>query len=185
MRRSLRSRSLASIAFGVSLILVSLAAAQRIEIPIPAGNRRSLRQAPPRPGPGNIEEKARTLFAAILADDPEAGKPFFMPREIFHAIKGVADPDRFYSQMLRLWDRDVHALHETIPEGAEYVRFEFSRRRGWVELRQESNRLPYWAQRHNHIVYTVDGEERRFEVRTMIAWGDEWFITHLSEFRNR
>jgi len=56
-------------------------------------------------------------------------------------------------------------------------------RRAWVRVREESNRLPYWAQRHNSIVYRVGTEERRIEVRTMIAWDDQWFITHLSEFR--
>jgi len=162
--------------------LASFAFAHDIEIP--AANDPGLRQAPPRPGPGNIDDKARTLFEAIKANDVEAGKGFFMSREVFRAIKGVADPDRFYDRMLALWERDIHALHAQIPADAEYVRFEFSRRRGWVEVRQESNRLPYWAQRHNHIVYRVGDEERRFEVRTMNAWGDEWFITHLSEFRN-
>ncbi len=166
------------------LALASLAFAQRIEIDVPESNRPDLEEAPRRPGPGNVDEKARALFEAIKADDVEAGKVFFMSREIFRAIKGVADPDRFYDRMLRLWERDIHALHEQIPAEAEYVRFEFSRRRGWVEVRQESNRLPYWAQRHNHIVYRVGDEERRFEVRTMNAWGDEWLITHLSEFRH-
>jgi len=163
-------------------VLPLLAVAQDIEIP--PSNDPGLREAPRRPGPGNIDEKARVLFEAIKADDVEAGKGFFMSREVFRAIKGVADPDRFYDRMLALWERDIHALHAQIPAEAEYVRFEFSRRRGWVEVRQESNRLPYWAQRHNHIVYRVGEEERRFEVRTMNAWGDEWFITHLSEFRN-
>ena len=170
------------IASALVVALASLAFAQDIEIP--ASNSPDLREAPPRPGPGNIDDKARTLFEAIKADDVEAGKSFFMSREVFRAIKGVADPDRFYDRMLALWERDIHALHAQIPADAEYVRFEFSRRRGWVEVRQESNRLPYWAQRHNHIVYRVGDEERRFEVRTMNAWGDEWFITHLSEFRN-
>ena len=166
------------------LMVSSLALAQPIAIPVPESNRPGLEQAPPRPGLGNLDERARTLFAAIQADDVEAGKVLFMSREVFRAIKGVADPDRFYDRMLRLWERDVHALHAQIPAEAEYVRFELSRRRGWVEVRQESNRLPYWAQRHNHVVYRVGDEERRFEVRTMIAWGDEWFITHLSEFRH-
>jgi hypothetical protein len=46
---------------------------------------------------------------------------------------------------------------------------------------EESDRLPYWAQRHNHIVYRSGGQEARFEVRTMIAWDERWYITHLSE----
>ena len=171
----------------VALLVASFASAQRIEIPIPEGNRPDIEEAPRRPGPGNIDEKARTLFEAIKADDPEAAKGFFLPRDVFRAVKGIAEPDRLYDRIIRLYERDIHAIHEQLGddrERAEYVRFEFSRRRGWVGLREESNRLPYWAQRHNHIVYRVGDEERRFEVRTMIAWDDEWFITHLSEFRH-
>ncbi len=110
----------------------------------------------------------------------------FMSREVFRQIKGVADPDHFYDRMLALFTRDVAALHAELGEDAEraeFVRLELSRRRGWVEVRQESNRLPYWAQRHNWLYYRVGDDERRFEVRTMNAWDDEWYVTHLSEFR--
>lgn len=154
------------------------------DTPIPEGNRADLREAPPRPGPGDVEERARVLLAAIVADDPARAMEFLLPREAFRAIKGIADPDGLYDRIVRLYERDIHALHAQVPADAELVRFEFSRRRGWVGLREESNRLPYWAQRHNTIVYrTGGGEERSFEVRTMIAWDGRWYITHLSEFR--
>lgn len=176
--------------FTVLLTLVlglsAFAVAQRQQIPIPEGNRANLVDAPRRPGAGDIDDKARTLFAAIVADDPSAAMGFFLSREAFRAVKGISDPDTLFDRIVRMYERDIHELHEQLGEeaaSAEYVRFEFSRRRGWVGLREESNRLPYWAQRHNHIVYRVGDEERRFEVRTMIAWDESWFITHLSEFR--
>ena len=160
--------------------------AQPIEIPIPEGNRPNLESAPPRPGPGNVEADGRTLFEALKADSPEAGMPFFIPQDVFRAVKGISDPDALHARMVRLFERDVHELHAELGDNAaeaEFVRFEFSRRRGWVGLREESNRLPYWAQRHNWLHYRVGDSERRFEVRTMISWGDHWYITHLSEFR--
>lgn len=150
---------------------------------IPEHNRADLAEAPPRPGPGDVEERARRCFQAILRDDPAAATDFFLSREAFRAIKGIADPDGLYDRIVRMYERDIHALHAEVPAGAEFVRFEFSRRRGWVRVREESNRLPYWAQRHNWIVYRVGTEERRFEVRTMIAWDDRWYVTHLREFR--
>ena len=154
------------------------------DIPVPAGNRRSLREAPPRPGPGDVEERSRALLAAILADDPALTTDFFMSREVFRAIKGISDPDGLYDRIVRMFQNDIHTLHGQVPADAQFVRFEFSTRRGWVGLREESNRLPYWAQRHNHIVYQSGGAEGRIEVRTMIAWGEQWYITHLSEFRH-
>lgn len=153
----------------------------------PAHNDPALESPPPRPGVAGAQQRAQALFDAIVHDDPERGLVMFMSREVFRQIKGVADPDRFYDRMLGLFHRDVHALHESLGEDAAratFDRLELSRRRGWVEVRQESNRLPYWAQRHNWLYYKVGDEERRFEVRTMNAWDDEWYVTHLSEFRH-
>ncbi|MCA9537145.1 MAG: hypothetical protein KC593_25865 [Myxococcales bacterium] len=165
------------------LLLISLPAVAQ-DIPVPEGNRANLRQAPPRPGMGDLDERARALFAAILADEPESATAMFMPREVFRAIKGISDPDGLYDRIVRMYANDIHALHASIPADAEFVRFEFSGHRGWVGLREESNRLPYWAQRHSYITYRSGGREQRFEVRTMIAWGEQWYITHLSEFRH-
>jgi hypothetical protein len=153
---------------------------------IPEHNRANLREPPPLPGPGDLEERARVLFQAIVADDPSPARDFFLSREAFRAVKGIADPDTLWDRIFRAYEEDIHELHAQLGADAaeaEFVRFELSRRRGWVVVREESNRLPYWAQRHSWLVYRVRGEERRFEVRTMIAWDDRWYITHLNEFR--
>jgi hypothetical protein len=183
------SRPLLSLSLGPLVVLSVLFAvltwpAVAQDIPVPDGNRRNLRQAPPRPGPGDIDERSRALLAAIVADDPALSTDFFMSREVFRAIKGISDPDGLYDRIVVMFANDIHALHAQVPADAQFVRFEFSGRRGWVGLREESNRLPYWAQRHNHIVYQSGGQEGRFEVRTMIAWDERWYITHLSEFRH-
>ncbi len=167
------------------LVTPAVTPAQRFPRP-PATNDPRLTEPPPRPGAGGAQERARLLFEAIKAGDHTLGLGFFMPREVFRQIKGVADPDRFYDRMLAMFERDVAELHEALGEDAEratFVRLELSRRRGWVGVRQESNRLPYWAQRHNTLVYRVGDEERTFEVRTLNAWDGEWYLTHLSEFR--
>lgn len=161
------------------------------DAPIPEHNRADLTEPPPRPGPGDIEDRARRLLQAIVRNEPALAHDFFLSREAFRAIKGIAEPDRLYDRIFRMYEDDIHELHGALFSGrsgddaapVEFVRFELSRRRGWVRLREESNRLPYWAQRHNWLVYRVGGEERRIAVRTMIAWDDRWYITHLSEFR--
>lgn len=185
--RSLERRRFCQLGLAAGSLFVSMPGkAQEIEIEVPEGNQASLESAPRRPGPANVEADGRTLFEALKADSPEAGMPFFIPQDVFRAVKGISDPDALHARMVRLFERDVHELHAELGEDAaraEYVRFEFSRRRGWVGLREESNRLPYWAQRHNWLHYRVGDQERRFEVRTMISWGDHWYITHLSEFR--
>ncbi|UJR82561.1 hypothetical protein [Sandaracinus amylolyticus] len=166
------------------LVIPTFALAQ--DVVIPEHNRAELTEAPPRPGPGDIDERARRLIQAIAQDQPALAHDFFLSREAFRAIKGIADPDGLYDRIFRMYEDDIHELHAQLgadASRAEFVRFELSRRRAWVRLREESNRLPYWAQRHNWLVYRVGDEERRIEVRTMIAWDDRWYITHLSEFR--
>ncbi|MEO0326110.1 MAG: hypothetical protein AAF447_24385 [Myxococcota bacterium] len=170
---------------GLPLLWPAPAPAQRFPRP-PATNDPRLEEPPPRPSAEGAQERARQLFDAIKAGDPTLGLAFFMPREVFRQIKGVADPDRFYDRMLAMFERDVRELHEALGTDAEratFLRLELSRRRGWVGVREESNRLPYWAQRHNTLVYRVGDEERHFEVRTLNAWDGEWYLTHLSEFR--
>ncbi len=130
--------------------------------------------------------RLRSLLAAIVADDPEAAAQAYLPRAAFAQIKGVRDPDQIFNRLMREFTADVHRLHEELPADAEFVRFELSRRRSWVVVREEANRLPYWSARRNSLIYStvVEGErvERRLEVRTLITWDDAWYITHLSEF---
>lgn len=161
----------------------SLLAAQA---PVPAHNDPSLASAPPRPPLGTASDRAQRLFDAIVHDDPARADDFFLSREAFRLIKAVPDPDPLWERLHTAYVRDIHALHAATRdlEGATLTRLRFTGRRGWVVVGEEANRLPYWAQRHSWLDYRAGGEERHIEVRTMITWDDEWFITHLSEFHH-
>ena len=152
----------------------------------PEHNRASLTEAPSLPPLGTAEERAHRLFDAIVHDDPARADDFFLARDAFRLIKAVPDPDPLWERLHAAYVRDIHALHAAIHDlgRAEFVRLRLTRRRGWVVVGEEANRLPYWAQRHSFLDYRVEAEERHIEVRTMITWSDEWFITHLSEFRH-
>lgn len=149
-------------------------------VEIPDENRADREEPPPRPPMGDAAERARRLFEAIQRDEPEHAADFFFPQAPFRVLKGIADPDRYWRVLWRHYGRDIHALHEELPEGAVFDRFVMTRRGGWVERRQEANALPYWASRHDWVYYRVGERERRFEIRTLINWGQRWFITHLS-----
>ncbi|MBK6575050.1 MAG: hypothetical protein IPG17_02395 [Sandaracinaceae bacterium] len=154
---------------------------------VPAHNSPSLRTAPPMPPFAEADlERARTLLRGIVADDPELASAAYLPRPAFALIKGVANPDTIYDRLMREFHADVHALHADVPADARFERLEFSRRRSWVVVREEANRLPYWSARRNQLIYSteVNGArvERAIEVRTLITWDDAWYITHLREF---
>jgi len=151
---------------------------------VPPHNDRGLVEAPPRPPVGSAEEKARRLFDAIVHDDPARIMDFYFPREAFLLVKGIADPGGYHDRLMRRFVRDIHDLHAQTPDlsRAEFERFELVRRGGWVAVGEEGNRLPYWVSRHSFIHYRVDGQPRRLEVRVLITWDDEWYVTHLNEF---
>jgi hypothetical protein len=143
-------------------------------------------EPPPLPPLGDANERAAALFDAIVRDDPRAASTFFLPRDAFRLIKAAANPNAVYDGLLRAYERDIHALHGSLPglAQARFVRVELSHRRSWVLPGEEANRLPYWAQRHNALVYRVGDAERRIELRVLIAWQGRWYATHLSEFRH-
>lgn len=136
-------------------------------------------ERPARPGIGDAAERAERLFEAVLRDDPEHARDFFFPRDVFRIVKGIADPDRYWSVLWSHYERDIHALHAHVPAEATFERFEMTRRGGWVERREEANAVPYWASRHDWVHYRVGEHARRFEIRTLINWGPRWFVTHL------
>ena len=164
----------------------------RAPMEIPPQNLASLTVAPPRPGPGDLPQRMeRLLEQAIVRNDPTLAHDLYLPREAFRLIKGISDPDALWDRIFRAYDEDIHELHAQLVtecrgedlSSVEFSAFRFTGRRAWVRLREETNRLPYWAQRHSWIDYRAGGRPRQIEVRTMIAWGDRWYITHLSEFR--
>jgi hypothetical protein len=155
----------------------------RVEIP-PQNARARSDDPPPRPEAGAAEERARRLFEAIVNDDPDRAVDFYLPRETFLELKGIADPGGYWDRLFPRYIRDIRALHQILPDidRAEFLRFELVPRGGWVRLREEGNSLPYHVSRHSWIHYRVGEEVRRLEVRVLITWGNEWYITHLCEF---
>ena len=158
--------------------------AVRVGTPYPPHNEPGLEAAPPRPAVGSAAERAKRLLEAIRRDDPAIAKDFFLPREAFLFVKAIAEPGAYWDRLYRRYEQDIHALHESLPDlaDASFERLEIIRRGGWVDVREEGNRSPYWVSRHSSLVYRANGDEHRFEVRVLITWDDEWFITHLSDF---
>lgn len=150
---------------------------------IPAHNRADLRTPPPRPPAGDVEERLRLLVDAITRDAPEVAHDLFLPRDAFRLIKAVDAPDPLFDRLLGAFDRDVHALAAAHRGHAlRYEGFRFTTRRAFVGVREEANRLPYWAQRHSWLTVRDDARAHEIEIRTMITWDDRWYVTHLSEF---
>jgi hypothetical protein len=136
-------------------------------------------------GSEELRLRARRLFEAILADRPELADEMFFPKEPFLRLKDVAQPARYFDQLLATFHRDVHDLHAKRRswKGASFQSFEAGASPKWVKPGDEWNKIGYHRIVGSKIHYDVEGRHRTLEVRTLISWEGRWFVTHLLPIR--
>ncbi len=136
---------------------------------------------PPEPAPalGDLEERARTVVTAIQKNDPTLANPFFFPRDEFAAVKGIKDPLKYFDYLLAVYHKDIRSMREafTAPEKVRFVRLDVSRGRNWIEKGKEANKAPYYAIYRSRLVLTDGTTERSFQIRVLISWRGQWFVT--------
>jgi len=128
-----------------------------------------------------LTERARHLFDAVVQDRPELADDFFFPREPFIPLKDVADPARYFDQLLATFHREVHTLHRKRKswEGATFEAFELGSKPRWVKPGDEWNKIGYFRTFDGKLRYEVGGRHRVLTVRTIISWDGRWYVTHL------
>jgi hypothetical protein len=153
-------------------------------IAIPAHNALTLRAPPPRPGPGDVPDRARTVVDALNAASDDAALGFFLPLEPFLAIKDMDGARGYHGRLIRAYRRDIARYRALLPAGtrAEFVRFEPSRSCTWMRVGREANRLPYWSCYGSRLVVRAGAATLSLRVHVMIHWGDRWYVTHLDRF---
>lgn len=181
-----------SVFFGFACCLSAVAFAEPMPASpvVPPHNRADLSEPPPRPAASDAEAKARILFDAIVHDAPDRAQSVFFPRDAFLLVKDLRDPGKYFDRLKRRFADDIHSLHAALPDpkSARFERFELATRGGFVRVREEGNRLPYWASRHSYLYYRSGAAGARapllrLEVRVWISWDDRWYVIHLNEFR--
>jgi len=131
-----------------------------------------------------FEARVAALWAGVVADDPEKAMPFFFPLGAYQQVKDVSDPATDWKRRLvAAYGRDVHALHARL--GTDGARATFAglevpdAHARWVDPGEEYNKLGYFRVFGSRLRYTVDGEKRSFEVKSLISWRGEWYVVHL------
>jgi hypothetical protein len=132
-----------------------------------------------------FETRARALWSAIVADDPDRALPFFFPLAAYQQVKDVTDPASDWKRRLvAAYAHDIHALHARL--GGDVQRATLTRldvpdgRARWVEPGEEYNKIGYYRVFGSKLRYEVDGEGRSFDVKSLISWRGEWYVVHLS-----
>jgi hypothetical protein len=49
----------------------------------------------------------------------------------------------------------------------------------WKAIGTEYNKIAYWSCYRNRMIALADGKKIDLDLRTLINWGDKWYITHL------
>ena len=182
--RLLRSQCLVCVLAAMSGARVLSAEPPPSAADVPLHNRADQREPAPRPDASSAERRAKLLFDAIVHDDPARAEDAFFPRSAFLLVKDIPNPGQYYDQLHKRFISDIRALHRKLPDPADahFERFELARRGAFMRVRDEGNRLPYWASRHSVLHYTSKGRAQQLEVRVLITWDDQWYVVHLNEF---
>src|SRR5262249_10299071 len=71
----------------------------------------------------DVTERASHLFDAIVRGEPSLGDDFFFPKEPFIPLKDVADPAKYFDQLIATYHRDILELHRRNShlDGAKFV----------------------------------------------------------------
>jgi hypothetical protein len=173
MKSSSRRAFVGGLAFLVTAALsgTSLRAAE----PLPEN------RALPPAASDELNERARHLLDAIVQGKPELADDFFFPREPFLVLKDVANPARYFDQLIATYHRGVLELHgrRRSWDGATFVSFELGTPPRWVKPGEEWNKIGYHRSYRGRLRYSISGHVRTIDVHTVISWDGRWYVTHL------
>jgi hypothetical protein len=127
------------------------------------------------------------LWDAIVSDDPSKAMPFFFPLSAYTQVKGISDPKHDYdTRLIPYYEQDIHALHKQLGANAakaQFVKVEVPNTAQWIKPGVEYNKGAYWRVQENKLLYTVDGVQKSFVVKSMISWRGRWYVVHLTSIR--
>lgn len=135
-----------------------------------------------------LDARAAALWDGIVHDDPDKAMPFFFPVTAYAQVKAIGSPaSDWRRRLVGAYARDIHALHERLggkATSAKLVRLEVPDVRArWIEPGEEYNKLGYWRVYGTRVIYEVAGEERSFDLSSLISWRGEWYVVHLTGFK--
>jgi hypothetical protein len=155
-----------------------------------AGDPGLLPQTPQRPQDDDPRFVAgtRTLWQAIVADDPSLAMGFFFPLTAYLQVKAIADPAHDYqTRLIHYYQEDIHFLHRTLGAHAASAVYAgisvpaFQAR--WVNPGEEFNRIGYWRVYDAALHYDAAGSAHSLLVTSLISWRGQWYVVHLQAVR--
>lgn len=158
------------------LLQATSAFSQQQALVVPSQNK-EMGTLPPM---DTVDALAQSLFTALQNNDTKNSHSLFFPEAEFAVLKDIKDPLAYYKQLLDEYDRDINKQHTQLQiyKDLKYV----SWKKGgckWKAVGSEYNKIAYWSCYRNRIIAETAGQKIEIDIRTLINWGDKWFITHL------
>lgn len=145
-----------------------------------------LNKSRPPPSSEDLQERAAHLIDAIAKNDSALADDFFFPKAPFIPLKDVADPGRYFDQLLATYHRDIATLRNERKDwtGATFVSFELGTTPTWVAPGKEYNKIGYYRTFGGKLRYRIGDKNLEMKVSTIISWDGRWYVTHLSPIRH-
>ncbi|WP_141735738.1 hypothetical protein [Oligoflexus tunisiensis] len=128
----------------------------------------------------DFDPKAQRLLTALEKGGFADVQDLFFPEPAFLQLKAIAKPADYYRQLVKWYEQDFAREKARFKNRGPLV---FKAMKGgsckWKAAQTEANSIPYWSCYKRKIELTVGGQPETIEVRALINWGRQWYITHL------
>ncbi len=127
----------------------------------------------------SFEEKARALTTALSTGELEKAKALFFPLEAFKRLKAIDRPEQYHKQLTLWYQDDLRREQKGLKAPLRFAAFQLGSCK-WKEKGTEYNHIAYWSC-YKSKIKMLDGNKEKveLEIRTLINFGNEWFVTHL------
>lgn len=176
---------------------VAAVASASVTPPVDAGNPSLLAadgtllpqtEQQPLTSSSSFQRRMRRVAQAILTGEVKKARSSFFPLLAYAQVKGVKNPEHDYrTRLLAHFERDLEKYHRDLGEQAAHATFLGitvpTARAEWMKRGSEGNRLGYFRVRHSKLRFRLaNGEERAFDLASLISWRGEWYVVHLAGF---
>lgn len=175
----MKANTMRSLSLSLFLFALGVGAHAAAAIDIPPENQQQGTPAAVQAFDG----KAQRLLDVFASGEVSAADDIFFPREVFKELKAIAKPDAYYQELMKRYRADLMAEHQKAKgTPLTFVSFKLGSCK-WKAKGTEANSIPYWSCYRSKIkVKAGEGPAAKtsdIEIRTLINWGKDWYITHL------
>ena len=154
---------------------------------LPAGTKDPKNKIEPITDEQELQDRAKGLFDAIVADDPSLAEAFWFPKDAFIPVKSTkpSQAESYWKKLYKAYGEDISTLHKTTAslKGATFVRYELGDQK-WINPGLEYNAIGYYRTMYSKIIYkNAKGIEKSLKISVAITWQGRWYVVHLTRLK--